>query len=168
MHPVCSGPIGEPWSGSRLQALLYLMLVQVSLHPLVVYHILNLLIQTALHVVCGEAWCALVNYSGLPESYSLPWFNSVHWEVWLSLNNHVLCVFSAIPYLVFTPKCLLSDETEVSGLKPGGSHFLIILLLLAGRFFTLMLIGQLLAPPWLGAELGQEFVIRVLLRLRRG
>ena len=106
MHPVCTELIDEPWSGSVSQALLYSALIQITPHPLLV----NLWIQTVFHLLCGEVQCATVNSSGLLTS--LPGFNGVYWEVQLLLNNHVLHVFPAIPYLVFSSKCFLLNRQK--------------------------------------------------------
>ena len=71
MHPAYSGLSDELESDSLLQALLYLVLIQMTLHPLVEYCTLTLWIQTVSPLPCGEAQYASVNFDGLLQS-SLP------------------------------------------------------------------------------------------------
>ena len=67
MLPVCFGPVDEPSSGSVSWALHCLVLVQVALCPLVVFHILNHLSQALFCPVGGEVLYAKVSSYGLPR-----------------------------------------------------------------------------------------------------
>ena len=58
MFPLCFGLVGEPWSGFVSQASFCLVLGLVDLCSMVVYHILNHLIETVFHLVYGDVLCA--------------------------------------------------------------------------------------------------------------